>query len=175
MTAPKHRDSAALKARAIEELRLYWIITLYTWVMLGSFTVYRRLVLAEVGIAYLHYGFALVEAMVIGKVVLIGRLFGFSRRFDNKPLIVPVLFKTLLVGALVFAFGIVERIVEGWFHHEGPFGGLRKIGELGLDEIGARALMLIVAFIPFFAFWELGRVLGPRTLSAHFLSRRATD
>ena len=86
-------NARGLKERALEEFKLYWIITLYLWVFLGLFTVYRRLVVAETGDDYLHYGIALVEAMIIAKVVLIGRLFGFSRRFEDRALIVPVLYK----------------------------------------------------------------------------------
>lgn len=163
---------AGLKERAIEEFKLYWIIALYLWVFLGSFTIYRRLIIGEAGSAYLHYGIALVEALIIAKVILIGKLFGFSRRFEDRALIVPVLYKSFLFGALVFLFGIVERLVEGWFHHKGLLGGLSAIGELGAYEIGARALMLIVAFVPFFAFYEIGRVLGVNRLAAMFFSRQ---
>lgn len=160
------------KERAAEEFRIFWIIALYLWVFLGSFTIYRRLIVAEAGSAYLHYGIALIEALVIAKVILIGRMFGFSRHFEDRPLIVPVLYKALLFGVLVLLFGIVERVVEGWFHKEGLFGGLRTIGELGANELGARALMLIVAFVPFFAFAEIGRVLGARKLGALFFAKR---
>lgn len=161
-----------LKERAIEELKLFWIIALYLWVFLGSFTIYRRLVVADTGAAYLHYGIALIEALVIAKVILIGKMFGFSRRFEDKPLIVPVLYKSIIFGVLVLLFGIVEHLVEGWFHHEGILGGLRSISELGAYELGARVLMLIVAFVPFFAFSEIGRVLGTDKLATMFFSRR---
>ena len=161
-----------LKGRAIEEFKAYWIIVLYLWVFLGCFTIYRRLILAETGTAYLHYGIALIEALVIAKVVLIGKMFRFSRRFDDEPLIVPVLYKSILFGVLVLLFGIVERIVEGWFHGEGLLGGLRTIGDLGVYELGARVLMLIVAFVPFFAFGEIGRVLGARKLGEMFFAKR---
>ncbi len=67
------------------------MIVLYLWIFLGSFTVYRRLVIAEAGGAYLNYGFALIEAMIIAKVILIGKIFAFTRRFDDRPLIVPIL------------------------------------------------------------------------------------
>jgi len=172
MGAEKHAGAAGLKERAIEELKLFWLITLYLWVFLGSFTVYRRLIIAETGAVYLHYGIALIEALIIAKVILIGKMFGFSRRFEDKPLIVPALYKSILFGVLVLAFGVVEHLVEGWFHREGLLGGLRSIGELGAYELGARVLMLIVAFVPFFAFWEIGRVLGARKLAAMFFSRR---
>ena len=163
---------AKLKERAIEEFKLFWIIALYLWVFLGSFTVYRRLVIAETGTAYLHYGIAVIEALVIAKVILIGRMFGFSRRFEDKPLIMPVLYKSILFGILVMLFGVFEHLVEGWVHKQGLWGGLREIGELGAYELGARSLMLIVAFVPFFAFWEIGRVLGHHKLAAMFFGKR---
>jgi len=167
-----HED---LKKRAIEELKLYWIIAIYLWVFLGSFTVYRRLIADETGIPYLNYGFALIEALIIAKVILIGKMFGFSRRYEDKPLIVPVLYKSLLFGAFVILFGVVEHVVEGWFHHEGVLGGLRRLTDLGAYELAARTLMLIVALVPFFAFGEIGRVLGERKLAAMFFSKREAD
>ena len=167
-----HEAGASLRERAVEEFKLFWIIALYLWVFLGSFTVYRRLVIAETGTAYLHYGIAVIEALVIAKVILIGGMFGFTRRFDNKPLIVPVLYKSVLSAILVLLFGVVEHLVEGWFHKQGMVGGLREIASLGDYELCARVLMLFVAFIPFFAFGEIGRVLGPQKLAAMFFGKR---
>jgi len=160
----------SLKERALEELKAYWLITLYLWLFLGCFTVYRRLILAESGVAYLNYGVALIEALVIAKVVLIGRIFGFTRRFDDAPLIVPVLYKSAVFALLVMLFGVIEKLVVGWFHHQGLFGGLHEIAETGAYEIGARALMLTVAFVPFFAFTEIGRRIGMHRLQAMFFS-----
>jgi len=163
--------SAQLKERALEELKLFAVITLYLWLFLGSFTLYRRLILAESGTAYLHYGIALIEALIIAKVILIGKMFGFSRRFEDRALIVPVIYKSLLFGLLVLLFGILEHIVEGWFHKQGLLGGLREFGEVGAYELGARVVMLMVAFVPFFAFVEIGRTLGGRKLAAMFFSK----
>lgn len=161
-----------LKERALEELKAYWAITLYLWIFLGAFTVYRRLISAETGVPYLHYGIALVEAMVIAKVVLIGRIFGFTRRFDHLPLVVPVMYKSLLFALLVLAFGVLEKTVSGMIEREGLRSGVQKIAEIGRYEIGARTLMLTVALVPFFAFSELGRVLGLNRLIGLFFDRR---
>lgn len=171
MASGEAGKTRGLKERALEELKVYWAITLYLWLFLGLFTVYRRLVLAESGTVYLHYGFALVEAMVIAKVVLIGRMFGFSRRFDGRALIVPVFYKSVLFGLLVLLFGVIEHLVAGWLHQQGLVGGLREIAELGVYEVAARVLMMMVALVPFFAFAELGRVLGMTRLAAMFLSK----
>lgn len=164
----EYEANPTLKQRAIEEFKTYLIIAFYLWLFLGSFTIYRRLVIAETGSAYLHYGIAVVESLVIAKVILVGRLFGFSRRFEDKPLIYPVIYKSVLFGVLVVLFGAVERLVEGLMHKEGMLGGIRRIAELGSDEFAARTLILIVAFVPFFAFGEVGRVLGMSRLAAMF-------
>lgn len=165
-------SKAELKERALEELKLFFFISLYLFVFLGSFTLYRRLIVAEAGSAYVHYGIALVEALVIAKVILLGKMFGLGRRFEDRPLIVPVFYKAILFGLLVLLFGIAEHIVEGWFHRQGLLGGLREIGQLGAYELGARVVMLMVAFVPFFAFAEIGRVIGPQKLGAMFFKQR---
>lgn len=161
----------SLKEKAIEEFKAYWIIVLYLAIFLGALTTYRRLILAEFGVEYVHYGVAVVEALIIAKVILIGKAFGFSRWLEDRPLIFPVLFKSVLFGALVFLFGLLEHLVEGWLHKESLAMIFEKIASIGAYELGARVLILIVAFVPFFAFWELGRLIGLRRLSAMFLSK----
>ena len=161
-----------LKERALEELKVFWIITLYLFLFLGSFTVYRRLILKEFGVTYLNFGFALIQALIIAKVILIGEAFRLGKRFEGGPLILSVLYKSALFGAFVFLFGILEHVVEGLFHNEDWASILRHLTDLGMYEIVARVILLIVAFLPFFAFWEIGRVLGPGKLSALFFSRK---
>ena len=68
--APARR--AELKEKVIDELKVFWIITLYLALLFGSFMGYRRLILAEFGVPYLNYGFALIEALIIAKVIMIG-------------------------------------------------------------------------------------------------------
>lgn len=168
-----HDSPAApsLKERVVEELKVYWVITLYLWLFLGCFMIYRWLVMEESGVTYLHFGFALIEAMIIAKVILIGRMFAFTRRYDDGPLALAVAYKCALFALLVMLFTVVEHLVVGWIHHQGLFGGLREFAEVGAYEVGARTLMLTVAFVPFFAFWELGRVLGMGKLAAMFFAK----
>jgi hypothetical protein len=165
----------SLKQRALQEFKIYWIITLYLALFLGSFTVYRRLILREFGVAYLNYGFALIEALIIAKVILIGKAFGLGRRFEQGPLFLSVLHKSIVFGVVVFLFGILERIVEGLIHKKDWAGILQSMTDLGLYELLARIIMLILAFVPFFAFWEIGRVLGPGKLTTMFFSKREAN
>ena len=166
-------ERPSLKERAVEELKAFWLIALYLALFLSALTFYRRLILAEFGVTYLHYGIAVIEALIIAKVILIGKALKVGGHFERSPLIVSVIVKSILFGALVLLFGILEHVVEGLLHKKDWQGILHSLVEVGIYELLARMLMMIVAFVPFFAFWEIGRVIGPRKLSAMFFSKQA--
>jgi len=163
---------ASLKAKAIEEFKLFWLIVAYLVLLFGTFMIYRRLVLAEFGVTYLNYGFALIQALVIGKLILIGDAMQLGKRLDQAPLIVAVIYKSIVFSVFVMAFGVLEHLVEGLYHKEHGGEILKSIVGLGWDELLARTIMLIAAFIPFFTFWEIGRELGRDKLFALFFARR---
>ena len=160
-----------LKARAIAEFKLYWICVAYLFVALGSFIVYRRLILAQAGLPYLNYGIAAIEAMVIAKVILVGRALKVGTRFEGRPLAISVAYKSFLFGLVVLAFGVAERIVVGLFRRDGWHEIVATLANIEIYEALARMLMMVIAFIPMFAFAELARAVGEDRLKALFLGR----
>ena len=80
------------------------MIFLYLSLFFCTFTMYRQLVMHELGISYFHYGFALVKALVLAKVILLGQYVRFVRIFDDRPLIIS----HLVQGGLFqpFYFGL---------------------------------------------------------------------
>jgi hypothetical protein len=70
----------------------YWINVLYLTLVLAAFTSYRRLILAHYYISYENVGISLIKALVLAKVNVIGGVFHFARRFENRSLILPTLF-----------------------------------------------------------------------------------
>lgn len=164
-----------LKEKAREEFRELWMIALYLAIFLGALTTYRRLVLAEVGVSYLHYGFSVVEALILAKVILIGEALGLGRRFERPPLLVAALVKSVLFGLLVGVFTVLERVVEGLAQGKDWPAIVASFVENGLDEMSARTLMMIVAFVPFFAFWEMRRVLGSGRFYRLFFTSEPAD
>lgn len=167
-----HATTQHLKDKAIEEFRLYLLVFAYLALMLGAFTTYRRLVLEQAGISYAHYGAGIIEAAVVAKVILIGQALGVGKRFEHQPLIISVLVKSILYALLVAIFGILEQVVEGLWHGADWSTISHHLIARGPHELLARAVMVLIAFLPFFALWETGRVLGPGKLSEIFLSRR---
>jgi len=85
-----------LKEKARHGLIEYALNVVYLTLVFAAFTVYRRLVLAEYDIAYTNYWVALIEGLILGKVIMLGSLFRLGRGLEEKPLIYPALYKTVV-------------------------------------------------------------------------------
>ncbi len=151
----------------------YWINFVYLAVVFFTFTSYRRLILEEYRVSYLHYGIAVIEAAVLAKIILLGEAVRIGRKHEDKPLIVPTLHKTIIFAFWVVGFKVLEHIIGGLLQGKGIAGGFHDLITKNGYEILANALVMISALLPFFAIKELGRVLGREKLRALFFRRRA--
>jgi hypothetical protein len=170
---PGHTASAGLKEKAIEELKLFWVIAIYLAVMLSAFACYRRLVLSESGVSYFHYGAAVISALILAKVILIGQALHLGERFEASHLVVSALFKSAVFAVFVGVFALLEHLIEGLVHRESWDQIAHGLVRVGRTEILARTLMAFVILIPFFAFWETDRVMGDHKLFKLFFRRTA--
>jgi hypothetical protein len=150
----------------------YWINVIYLALVFAAFTQYRRFVLAAHGITYTNYWVAVIEALILAKVVMIGDVIRLGRRLEHKPLIYSTLLKTVVFSLFVGAFTIVEHLIKGLWKGAGLTGGLGELLGKGHHQLLAMTLVVFVAFIPFFAFRELGRVLGEGKIRTLFFQRR---
>jgi hypothetical protein len=171
MTVEKEKQ-AEWKRKIVHEMTEYWINFVFLAVVFFTFTSYRRLILAEYHVSYLHYGIVVIEAAVLAKIILLGEAARVGRKHEDKPLIVPTLHKTILFTILVIVFKVCEHMIGGLLRGKGLAGGFNDLIGKGGYEILANALVMISAFVPFFAIKELGRVLGREKLRALFFRRR---
>lgn len=162
---------AQLKEKAAEEFRLLLLITAYLAAFFAAFLTYRRLISREFGVSSFHYGYALIEAVVIAKVILIGKALGLGRKGARRTLAFSVLRSSLAYGALVGVFAVLEHVIDGLVHGKTLAASLEAFLNQGVWEILGRTLILFVAFIPFFAFWELGHFVGDRKLFDVFFGK----
>jgi hypothetical protein len=162
----------SLKEKAKHEFVEYWINVAYLALVFASFTVYRRLMLAAHGITYTNYWVALIEALILGKVIMVGSVLRLGRGLEAMPLIVPTLYKTAVFAAFCWVFKVVEFGIKGLFTGQGFIGGLDALLARDSHELLANSLMVFVAFVPYFGVKELGRVLGEKTIRALFFLRR---
>ena len=164
--------SEVLKQKAKHELIEYAVNVVYLAIVFAAFTWYRRLILASYDITSTKYWVALIEALILGKVIMIGGIFHLGRSLEDQPLIYSSLYKTAVFCLFCAAFTVAEHTVVGLFKGEGFAAGLHEMAGKGRDEILANTLMLFVSLFPFFAFKELARVAGRERLKDIFFLRR---
>ena len=159
--------SVSLKLRAAREMEKYLVVALFLSALLAALTAYRRVLMAEVGVSYLHYGYALIEALVLAKIILIGEALHYGDRFEDKPLIVSALYKSLAFGFLALLAHVLEHVIHALVEGASPAAALaRQPG-----EIAAYTLVVFVAFVPFFSLQQAGRLLGEERFGYLLLRR----
>ncbi|HEY4309026.1 MAG TPA: hypothetical protein VGN12_06200 [Pirellulales bacterium] len=163
-------ERKSLKQRLWEDVKTMAALFAYLAVFLGAFTTYKRLLLAEYGVPFFEYGCALVEALLLSKVIVLGRALRVGERFTRSPLAMPALYKTFCFCLLVLAMTIGEHFVVGWWHGESRSALVASLAKEGVWEIPARVLTWFIAFVPLFAFFEVDRVLGEGTLVKLFFA-----
>ena len=169
----ENKKKSGLKQKAVHEITEYFINFIYLACFFGLFTWYRRLILAEYHIAYLNYGVSFIQAFVLAKVIMLGDILRLRRRLQGRPLIFPTLYNTVVFTVWILLFIVLEHTVGGLLRRKGVAGGFEEIISLGGYELLARCMIVFFVFVPFFAFKELGRVLGEGKLRELFFRRRA--
>jgi hypothetical protein len=182
MPAPLDTDSRAesapaqarsLKAKAAEEARKFLVLFLYLWVLFGVFVLNQGIVLREEGISYTAQGFAIINALVLAKVMLLFEHFDPGRWLRRRPLIYPILYEAFLLTILFIVVHILEKVIEGLIHGKTIGASLPGIGGGGLSGLLSAAVIMFVALVPFFGFRNLSLVLGPERLRSLLFSSAA--
>ena len=158
------------KKKILHELVDYWLAVLYMAIFFSIFSNYQRLILAHYGIIYTEYGISVIKALVLAKVVLVAETLRVGRGFEDKPLVVPTLYKTFLFTLCVGVFNIAEGLARALIKGLGLMGAVDEVMS-GFNYVWlARAMVVFFSFIPFFMVRELGRVLGEGTIAKLFFS-----
>jgi len=157
--------TASLKQKAVHELEEMLVIFLYLGFFFCAISTYSMLLLNQFQVSYFTYGAALINALVVAKVILIGEYAHLGKKHEDKPLFQSALYKSVLYSLLVFVFHVVEEIIKRLVHGE----ELAKASQhIRVDELLARSLVVFCTFLPFFAFRELRRVMGDESFKDLF-------
>jgi hypothetical protein len=149
-----------LKQRLFDQVIQFLAIAFYLWVMFGVFALHESVVSAKDHIEYHFYGFALVNALILGKVMLVAEDLHFADWFKNRPLIYPILCRAIAFSTLFLVFDVVEEVVVGVFKGKTIGKSIPSIGGGSPSGVSFVGIILAVALIPFFAFRAVGRAIG---------------
>ncbi len=168
MDTPKR----TLKQKAYEGLKEYLAISLYLWLVLGLFVLYQSVISAEDGIPFVAHGLALINALALGKVLLIARDLHFAERYKDEPLIYPTIFKSVCFAGVLGIFKLIEETVIGLIHGRPMMESIAGVGGGTIKGILTMIAILAVLLVPFFGFTELRGVIGTDKLRALFFASR---
>ena len=165
------KSKPGLKARAIDEIKKFSLITLYLWVLFALFSLHRTIVLEQEHVNFQEQGFAIVNALVLAKVMLIAEDLNLGSRLEDKPLFHSVLGHSAAFSIVLICFHIVEDAVIAWLHGKPLADSLAAFGSGDLKGVLAVGAIVFVTLIPFFMFAEIGRVLGQDKLWQLLITR----
>jgi hypothetical protein len=167
MSTENVASKPGFKQKAKHELVDFAWISFYLAFFFCALVTYTMLLLRNYQVidSSLNYTFALINALIIAKVILIGEIAHLGRGAEARPLYQAAIYKAIVYSLLVLAFHFLEefirRIIQGK-----PFGTVWH--NIHLEELISRSIVIFCAFLPLFAFRELRRVLGEEKLYALF-------
>ncbi len=159
----------SLKTRFYAELRKFLAIFAYLWLVFSVFLLHEWTVLASHQISFTFYGLAMLNALILAKIMLVAEAFGFANRLDDKPLIYPIAFKSIAFSALLILSYIAEETAVGVYHGKSAAESIPQIGGGGLVGALAIGAIMCIALVPFFAFREIARTVGTAEFRALML------
>ncbi|HUK09451.1 MAG TPA: hypothetical protein VLX09_16365 [Stellaceae bacterium] len=153
------------KARVIHEIKQLFFMFFYLWLVCGLFVLNQTVILGERNITYVAvHGVALLNALVLAKVMLIAEDLRIGNRFAQRALIYPILYKAAVFSILFIVAYTLEKVIVGYFGGESASASLPYLGSNTLRGVACVWAILFVSLIPFFTIREIGRVIGAREL-----------
>jgi hypothetical protein len=155
----------SFKQKAKREFIEFWMIAVYLSFFFSALVGYTMLILKKYDVTndVMNFGFAVANALVIGKVILVAEMLHLGRSYEKRPLYQSVMAKSGAFAVTVLLFHVFEEFVKRVIKGE-PRGTL--LHHLQWENMAARSLVIFCAFVPLFAFRELRRVIGEEKLYA---------
>jgi hypothetical protein len=161
-----------MKDKFKTRLKQVLLISLFFWLFFILFQLLKTALLAEYDIQYYFFGKALVAALVIGKVVALTDHTNIIKKFDHKPKIYSVLFRTMvyMLAYVIFSFFeiLIKRLFHGAAFSEALLAPFQKMSsKFYLVEL----FVYLLAFLLFNIFWVIRNYIGGEKLFRLFFKK----
>jgi hypothetical protein len=175
--APKNNPDHAtapeptLKQRAAEEAVRFLIMFFYLWVFLGILSLHERILLRQEGIGWTTQTLAVVNALVLGKVMLLVEDLRPARWLPPNPLLYPTLFEAAVMALVFIIFHEIEEVLLGVLHGDTLAASVPAVGGGGLIGALLIAIILFVILVPYLLFRNISRFIGMEQMKQLLLGR----
>jgi hypothetical protein len=161
-------------ARLVNEATRFGVIFIYLWLLLGLLVLYESIIRRQIGLGFQPQAFALINALVLAKVMLVAEDLNLGGRLRGQPLICAILGEAALFMIVFIAFHVFESFVLGLVHGSTLAQSVPAFGGGGIAGLVTVAAIMFVILVPYFAFRDIGRALGPGELRRLLLTRPAS-
>ncbi|MGA7316861.1 MAG: hypothetical protein WBX22_23145 [Silvibacterium sp.] len=163
-----------LKESAFDEFKRFVVIFLYLWVVFALLSIHKSIILLERYLDSQEHTFAIINAFIFAKVLLIGENLHLGTRFSDKPLIHPVLHKCFVFTVVLLCFHIAESVLVGVWHGRMVADSFPPIIGGCVKGMLSVSVICFVVLLPFFAFREVSRMVGRREMWDVFSNAEGT-
>ena len=157
---PPEEHRAGFKARAIDEGKKFLIMTAYLWAFFAVLSLHKTIVLQDSGLDYQEQSFAIINALIFAKVMLVADDLKLDSGLRNHATIYYVLYASLVFAVVLICFHIAERAGVALLRGKPLSESLAGFGAGKLRGIVSMGAIAFVALIPFFTFRGIGRAVG---------------
>ena len=116
----RERNQANSEIYIFRGMREYLIIFLYFFIVFSLFPIYKAVLLGGHEIEFVPQGLALINALALAKVILVGQELHLAHQSRDVPLIYRTLLKSFVYTSACL-FQILEKAAVGMYHGE-PVG-----------------------------------------------------
>jgi hypothetical protein len=161
----RHARIEKAKEVAADQFRRFIIAAAYIFVLLSMFILHEEIALRTHGgeskaLPFAPHGFAIINALVLGKVALVVEELRLGHRVKPDPLIWPILLESLILAVLFVAMHFAEHIIAGWIHGEALAKSVPVVGGGGAWGVFLATSSFFIAMIPFVAFRQITLAVG---------------
>jgi hypothetical protein len=156
-------DTKNVLRRAKHGTVRFGIMFLYLLVVFTLFQLHEYIVLSQHSIEYTRYGFAIINAFVLAKVMLVADEMKLGESSSDRPLIYPIMVRSVLFALVFIAFDFIEKTIEGLIKGRALLDSIPTLAGGFVGSVMFVGIMTVM-MIPFFAFVEVSKLLGPGAL-----------
>jgi len=156
---------ASIKQKVREEFKEMLVVTSYLWIIFALLLWHKSVILKEEHVDFAVHGLALINAVALGKFLLVLRSSRLGEMAGNRPVIHPTILKAALFSVGLACCKILEDLLVGHFRG-GPLDeSLSELGGGTWQGILTLTLIGFVMLIPLIGYGELQKVLGKEKLT----------
>ncbi len=164
-----------LKQKFLEESRELVFLTVYLTLFLSSLMIFRGLTLGLGVFSFFHFGYNFFEALVLAKIILLGKMLHLGERYVNRSLIIPVMYMSLVFSVFVFVFSSLEHFLFSFFQGKETATIWGEFSSQVINQAFGKLLISFCFFILLFSFLQLSRFIGEEKVFKLFFRRDQID